>query len=163
MLILIISPMNKILSACNVLSIFLLIVITILSVMIYISNDVIPTHWALNGHIDSYGKSYSVFLDLFITMIMCFLLLFFEKHPHLCNLPWTFSKYKDCALLFVQLNLSIINLLVMIYQSYIFIATYNNMNLNIVFFAVILSIGIFTTIYCIKNISILHKKEIEKF
>lgn len=154
--------MNKIVSICHVFSIFLVITIILSSAIIFLSKDIIPTHWGVTGHIDSYGKSYCIFIDLFITMVMYFLLLFFVKHPNLCNLPWTFSKQKDNALLLVKLNLSMINLLVLLYMSYINLATYYNKDLNIVFLVIILSIGIFTTIYCLKSISKLHKKEIDK-
>ncbi len=150
--------MFKLTSICNIISICLLIFIIICSVIIFTSNDIIPTHWGLSGHIDSYGKSYSVFIDLFITIFMYLLLRFIEKHPQFCNLPWSFSNQKEKAFSLIQLNLAVLNLLFLVFMSYMSMATYINANINMLIIALIGILGIFITVCCFKSLSKLHKK-----
>lgn len=150
--------MNKSRLICNVISAILLFCIIILSIIIFKTNSNIPIHWGLNGHIDSYGSSNYVLLDLIISIIIYSLIIFFEKNPHFCNLPWIFVN-KERVYTLIQLNLTVINLLYMSYMTYMLYLTYFQKNLNPLITLVIFTIGIITTLYCLTKLNKLHKHE----
>jgi uncharacterized membrane protein len=50
--------------------------------------DVIPTHFGINGEIDSWGSKYTILLPLLIQLLVSLLLDYTSRHPEKHNYPF---------------------------------------------------------------------------
>lgn len=107
--------MNKIVS---ILTVIAFVVQLVLSVLIVMLRDEIPTHWNFYGEVDSYGTPYLIMVLVLSSLFIWVICSFFKKNPQYSNLP-TKVKNKEVAYELIGKLLDWIVLISIILMTYL--------------------------------------------
>lgn len=112
----------------------------------------LPSHWAINGSIDSYDNSESIIMLPIFSIIIYVLFTFFQKRPQYCNFPKPFRNKETAYKIMADFAYSI-KVITIILLSYFTICSALCISLNIFISLSIIIIDIITMIYYISKLS----------